>query len=129
MDSSRSGLSEDEAVVARFRRRQRQLLEPDFVVFARDHWNFNAFSFNPGGNHGAFFRISTHSVLMFAGGQGTSIRKGLAIEEPYDSLSLVPTLLALTGQIQDDHISEFLEQRGFWAFPGRIIGELLGDQP
>lgn len=129
MDSSRPGLSDDEALVARFRRRQRQLLEPDFVVFARDHWNFNAFSFNPGGNHGSFFRISTHSVLMFAGGPDTGIPKGLAIEEPYDSLSLVPTLLALTGQIQDGRPSEALQQQGFWTFPGRTIGELLADRP
>jgi hypothetical protein len=129
MDSRLPGLSGDEALVARFRRRQRQLLEPDFVVFARNHWNFNAFSFNPGGNHGSFFRPSTHSVLMFAGGQDTGIQKGLTIEEPYDSLSLVPTLLTLTGQIKDGRLSESLEQRGFWAFPGRIIGELSGSAP
>jgi hypothetical protein len=129
MDSSRRGLSEDEALVARFRRRQRQLLEPDFVVFARDHWNFNAFSFNPGGNHGSFFRISTHSVLMFAGGRDTGIPKGLAIEEPYDSLSLVPTLLTLTGQIQEGRPSEALQRQGFWTFPGRTIREVLGGEP
>ena len=129
MESSRPGLSTDEALIARFRRRQRQLLEPDFVVFARDHWNFNAFSFNPGGNHGSFFRISTQSILMFAGGQQTGIHKGLVIEEPYDSLSLVPTLLTLTGQIKDGRVSEPLQQKGFWTFPGRIISELLGDGP
>jgi hypothetical protein len=129
MESSRPGLSADEALIARFRRRQRQLLEPDFVVFARDHWNFNAFSFNPGGNHGSFFRISTQSILMFAGGQQTGIHKGLVIHEPYDSLSLVPTLLTLTGQIKDGRLSEPLQQTGFWTFPGRIIGELLADRP
>ncbi|HEU0006312.1 MAG TPA: hypothetical protein VFS12_10010, partial [Terriglobia bacterium] len=129
MDSSRPGLSEDEALVARFRRRRRQLLEPDFVVFARDHWNFNAFSFNPGGNHGSFFRISTQSILMFAGGQQTGIHKGLVIEEPYDSLSLVPTLLTLTAQIKDERLSESLQQKGFWTFPGRTIREVLGGEP
>jgi hypothetical protein len=129
MDSSRPGWSEEEALVARFRRRQRQLLQPDLVVFARDHWNFNAFSFNAGGNHGSFFRNSTHSVLMFAGGRDTGIPKRLAIEEPYDSLSLVPTLLALTGQINDGRLSEPLQQKGFWTFPGRTIRELLGERP
>jgi len=129
MDSSRPGLSEDEALVARFRRRLRQLLEPDLVVFARDHLNFNAFSFNPGGNHGSFFRISTHSVLMFAGGSGTGIPKGLVIEEPYDSLSLAPTLLTLTGHVRDGRPSDALQRQGFWTFPGRTIRELLGNEP
>ena len=66
---------------------------------------------------------------MFAGGQDTGIPKGLAIEEPYDSLSLVPTLLALTGQIKDGRPSEALQQLGFWTFPGRTIRELLGEGP
>ena len=56
-----------------------------------------------------------------AGGQDAGIPKGLIIEEPYDSLSLVPTLLTLTGQIKDGRLSESLEQRGFWAFPGGVV--------
>jgi len=36
-----------------------------------NHWNFDVRGFNPGGNHGSFFRISTHSTLMFAGGERT----------------------------------------------------------
>ena len=48
--------------------------------------------FNPGGNHGSFLRISTHSVLMAAGG---GVPAGLEIDRPYDSLSLTPTLLSL----------------------------------
>ena len=62
---------------------------------------------------------------MLAGGRDTGIPKGLAIEEPYDSLSLVPTLLTLTGQIQDGRPSAALQQQGFWTFPGRAIRELL----
>ena len=38
------------------------------MVVASDHWNFDVRGFNPGGNHGSFLRISTHSTLMFAGG-------------------------------------------------------------
>ncbi len=63
--------------------------------------------FNPGGNHGSFLRISTHSVLMAAGG---GIPAGLTIERPYDGLSLVPTLLSLLGRSGD--------------YPGPLIEEL-----
>ena len=52
---------------ARFELRRRELVQPDFHVFAADHWNFNVRNFNPGGNHGSFLRISTHSVWMMAG--------------------------------------------------------------
>jgi hypothetical protein len=54
-------------LLARFNARRRRLAEPDFLLFANDHWNFNVRGFNPGGNHGSLLRISTHSVLMLAG--------------------------------------------------------------
>ena len=73
-------------------------LRTDLVVFASDHWNFNVRGFNPGGNHGSFLRISTHSVLLFAGGRNTGVANGLRIATPYDSLSLVPTILSLMGR-------------------------------
>ena len=85
------------AQLDRLRLRRRRLVEPDLLVLANDHWNFNVRGFNPGGNHGSFFRISTHSVLMFAGGAKTAVPRGLVIETPYDSLSLAPTLAALMG--------------------------------
>lgn len=75
--------------------RRRHLVEGDFHIFARDHWNFNARSFNPGGNHGSFFRISTHSVWMMS---GAGVPKGARVEEPYDSLSFGSTLLNLMGK-------------------------------
>lgn len=49
---------------------------------------------NPGGNHGSFFRISTHSVWMLA---GAGIPAG-AVSEPYDSLNFASTILSLTNQ-------------------------------
>jgi hypothetical protein len=83
--------------------------------------------FNPGGNHGSFFRISTHATLMFAGGHNTGIPRGLAVSEPYDSLSVVPTILALTGNLQSDNQPvESLARRGFMKFPGRVIADVTG---
>ena len=76
------GLSEDERLLRRFKQRQRRLVETDLLILANDHWNFDVKDFNPGGNDGSFFRISTHSVLMFAGGERTGIPRGLAIAEP-----------------------------------------------
>lgn len=81
-------------LLLRYERRQRELVQPDFHVFAADHWNFNVRNFNPGGNHGAFFRISTHSVWAMAGAGVPAQR----IEAPYDSLSFASTLLSLLGK-------------------------------
>ena len=126
-DENAAGLSSDERLLHRFRRRQRRLVETDMLIVANNHWNFDVRGFNPGGNHGSFFRISTHSTLMFAGGESTGIPRGLAVTEPYDSLSVVPTILALTGNLQTDNRPvEALARRGFTKFPGRVIPEVAG---
>lgn len=126
IDFSAQGLSNDERLMRRFRQRQRLLVEADMLILANDHWNFDVRGFNPGGNHGSFFRISTHSTLMFEGGDNTGIPRGLSIEEPYDSLSLMPTLLALTGQTESGaRPVPVLWRQGFRPFPGRVITELF----
>src|SRR5205807_6674854 len=71
---------DDASLIQRFQARRRRLAEPDFLIFANNHWNFNVRGFNPGGNHGSFLRISTHSVLMLAGGTETGIPRKLVIE-------------------------------------------------
>ncbi|HEX3684237.1 MAG TPA: alkaline phosphatase family protein [Bryobacteraceae bacterium] len=81
-------------VLLRYERRRRELVQADFHVFAADHWNFNTRNFNPGGNHGGFFRISTHSVWAMAGAGVPTQR----IEEPHDSLNFASTLLELIGK-------------------------------
>jgi Type I phosphodiesterase / nucleotide pyrophosphatase len=90
-------------------------LRTDLLVFANDHWNFNVRGFNPGGNHGSLLRVSTHSVLMIAGGKDTGIPQGLRIETPYDGLSFVPTILRLMGKPEP-------------GLPGPLIEELLPRQ-
>jgi hypothetical protein len=110
--------------------RQRNLIEADLLVVANDHWNFDVRGFNPGGNHGSFFRISTHSTWMMAGGENTGIPHGLAVDEPYDSLSFVPTLLALSGKLRDDMSPvPILWAKGFRRFPGRVVKEVITTQP
>lgn len=81
-------------LLLRYERRRRELVQADFQVFASDHWNFNVRDFNPGGNHGAFFRISTHSVWMLAGAGIPNQH----IEQPYDTLNFASTLLTLLGK-------------------------------
>lgn len=117
--------SADEHVLRRFRRRQRRLVENDLLIHAGDHWNFDVRGFNPGGNHGSLYRVSTHATLMLAGGEQTGIPRGLVVEEPYDSLSLVPTVLALTNQLPGGRPAPKLWERGFRIFPGRVIEELF----
>ncbi len=101
----------DWPVLRRYAERRRELTESDLLIFASDHWNFNVRGFNPGGNHGSFFRISTHSVFMAA---GAGIPEGLAIDRPYDSLSMMPTLLALLGRLSHPE-----------SYPGPVMQELI----
>ncbi len=120
------GVSPDEHLMRRLLRRQRQNVETDLLVVANDHWNFDVRGFNPGGNHGSFFRISTHATFMLAGGDHTGIPRGVVVEEPYDNLSFVPTLLALTGNLRDDsNPIQVLWDKGFRRFPGRPVTEVL----
>ena len=126
-DTRAANLSPDELLLRRFHQRQRRLVETDMLIVANNHWNFDVRGFNPGGNHGSLFRISTHSTLMFAGGDRTGIPRGLPISEPYDSLSVVPTIMALIGDLRTDNTpSDALAERGFRKFPGRVIPEVAG---
>jgi hypothetical protein len=128
MEADVPGLSVDEQLIRRFRRRQRLLVETDLLVLANNHWNFDVRGFNPGGNHGSFFRISTHSTLMLAGGERTRIPRALVIREPYDSLSFVPTILALTNQLARPagQVSPArFDPPAARPYPGRIINELF----
>jgi hypothetical protein len=104
----------DAALLARFNQRRRRLAEPDFLIFAHDHWNFNVRNFNPGGNHGSFLRASTHAILLFAGGADTGVPQHRQVQSPYDSLSFVPTILDLMGMHADAA-----------KLPGRPIQEVL----
>ena len=63
---------------------------------------------------------------MLAGGGKTRIPRGLTVKTPYDSLSFVPTVLALTGKLDADGkpIPELYEM-GFRKFPGKIIKEVV----
>lgn len=78
----------------RYEKRRRHLVETDFQIFAADHWNFNVRFPNPGGNHGSFFRISTHSVWMVAGQQIPA----RSITEPCDGLNFASTMLSIMGK-------------------------------
>jgi hypothetical protein len=104
----------DAALLARFNQRRRRLAQPDFLIFANNHWNFNVRNFNPGGNHGSFLRASTHAILLFAGGAHTGVPRQLEVQAPYDSLSFVPTILDLLGMPADAA-----------KLPGRPIQEVL----
>lgn len=128
-DSQEGRSDSDEALIRRLRQRQRALTEADLLIVANDHWNFDVRGFNPGGNHGSFFRVSTNSTFMIAGGSDTGIPRGLAVEQPYDSLSFVPTLFRLMGKIDDQNrpVGD-LAKRGFRRFPGRVISEITSGQ-
>jgi hypothetical protein len=115
----------DKDLLQRFYNRKRRLAQPDFIVFANDHWNFNYRGLNPGGNHGSFLRQSTHSTLMFVGGNATGIPDGLAVDRPYDSFNFLPTIFKLTGQLTEKGLSQDLVDKGFKPFPGTPLPELF----
>ena len=106
------------------------MTEADLLLLANDHWNFDVRGFNPGGNHGSFFRTATHSTLMFSGGALTGIPQGKSVSEPFDSLSFMPTVLALLGEVKPDDgtLQPVLWQKGFRPFPGKIIREVFGSR-
>jgi hypothetical protein len=123
-------ISHEEQLNRRFTQRQRNLAEADLLVVANNHWNFDVRGFNPGGNHGSFLRVSTHSTFMLAGGDKTQLPRGMVVDEPYDSLSFMPTMLALTGNLRDDKTPlPGLWSRGFRRFPGRLVKEVLPPTP
>ena len=128
-DHNEKELTSDERLIRRFRQRQRHLVEADLLILANNHWNFDVRGFNPGGNHGSFFRVSTNSTFMIAGGAATGIPRGLAVEEPYDGMSFVPTILALMGKIdaRNDPVPE-LNELGFRHFPGRVVKEIVSEK-
>ena len=65
---------------------------------------------------------------MFAGGERTGIPRAAVVEDPYDSLSFVPTTLALMNQLRNGNVPDAnLSERGFHNFPGRIIEQVLGN--
>ena len=119
-------MSADEKLIHELRERQRTLTEPDILIVASDHWNFDVRGFNPGGNHGSFLRVSTNATFMIAGGQDTGIPRGLAVETPYDGMGFVPTLLRLMGKIDDENRpTPELYERGYRQFPGRVVKEII----
>ena len=126
LDDKIDELPDDARLLNRWRARRQRLLEADLLILANNHWNFNALDVNPGGNHGSFFRLSTHSTLMFAGGERTGLPRAMVIDEPYDSLSFAPTILALMGLLTETgEPVPALRGRGFSSFPGRVMSELL----
>lgn len=115
----------DGVLIQRFRQRQRDMSEPEIGILANYHWNFDVRGFNPGGNHGSFFRVSSNSTFMIAGGDRTGIPRGLAVAAPYDSLSFAPTVLNLMGFIDDRGVpTRDLKGMGFQPMPGRIVTEI-----
>lgn len=126
LDPDQTGLTKDERLLRRFRSWQREQTETDLLILANDHWNFDVRGFNPGGNHGSFFRISTNSTLMVAGGSQTGVPRGLTVTEPYDSLTFVPTVLGIMGRLQGGRVPvPALQTLGFKGFPGRIATEVV----
>lgn len=107
----------DDPLLCRFEQRKRDNVRADLLLLANNHWNFNVRGFNPGGNHGSFFRISTHATLML---WGAGIPQGLAIERPYDSLSFVPTVLSLAGTLKPGELK---------SCSGPLIEELVPPAP
>lgn len=122
-------LTSEPNLLDRFRLHQRKSVKSDLLILANDRWHFDVKGFNSGGNHGSFFRISSNSVLMFAGGRQTRIPKGLSIKKPYDGLSFVPTIFSLLGEIdrQNKPLPK-LQQKGFRQFPAPVVSELFSEQ-
>jgi len=117
-----------EALLLRFFERRRRNMEPDLLLHANPHWNFNIRDFNPGGNHGSFLRTATWATWMMWGGRHAGLKRGYRVVRPYESLSFVPTVLELIGAMRGGQLSEEARAKGFRPLPGAIAWEVFDER-
>lgn len=118
----------ESTLLLRFFERRRRNVEPDMLVHASLYWNFNIRDFNPGGNHGGFHRMSSQATWMMWGGRHTGLKRGYVVTRPYESLSLLPTLLELIGGTRGGELSEAARAKGFRPLPGEIAWEIFDER-
>ncbi len=128
MGRAENGDSPEVSLLRRFFARRRRNVEPDLLLHANLYWNFNIRDFNPGGNHGSFYRTATHATWMMWGGRLTGLKRGYIVTRPYDSLSLVPTVLELIGATRDGRVSETARAKGFRPLVGEIVWEIFDER-
>jgi len=116
------------ALLLRFFERRRRNMEPDLLLHANMYWNFNIRDFNPGGNHGSFYRTAAQATWMMWGGRQTGLKRGYVVTRPYESLSFVPTVLELIGATRDGRLSEAARAKGFHPLPGEIVWEVFDER-
>ncbi len=121
---NRNGDSPEEALLSRFFTRRRRHVEPDLLLHANAYWNFNIRDFNPGGNHGSFYRMAAHATWMMWGGRQTGLKRGYIVERPYESLSFVPTLLEAIGIAAGSKGCA----RDFRSLPGEVVWEVFDEK-
>lgn len=119
-----SGDSLEETLLRRFFTRRRRNVEPDLLLHANMHWNFNIRDFNPGGNHGSFYRTAAHATWMMWGGRQTGLKRGYIVERPYESLAFVPTLLEAIGIATGSET----RTKGFRSLPGDVVWEVFDEK-
>ncbi len=116
------------SLLLRFFERRRRNVEPDLLLHANMYWNFNIRDFNPGGNHGSFYRTATQATWMMWGGRQTGLKRGYRVTRPYESLSFVPTVLELIGMTRGGRLSEEAKAKGFRPLPGEIAWEVFDER-
>ncbi len=124
----RNGDAPEASLLLRFFERRRRNMEPDLLLHAHPYWNFNIRDFNPGGNHGSFYRTATQATWMMWGGQHTGLKRGYRVTRPYESLSFVPTVLELIGATREGKLSEDATAKGFRPLPGEIVWEVFDER-
>ena len=113
-----------------FARRKRELVEPDMLIVAKITGILTCAASIPAAITARFSACQRIHFHDRRGDRRPRFHKLSTSTTPYDSLSFVPTLLALTGNLRDDNnpVPELWE-KGFRKFPGHVVKELFPALP
>ncbi len=112
--------------------RKYSTLNPDFVVWSEELWNFNSKARTSGGSHSGLRPIVSNTAFLIWGGPDTRVARGRSVAQLGTTLDIVPTLFRAVDML-DDNKSVIrrpgsIPERIFHPFPGQVL-DIWQSQP